>query len=190
MTVRRYGPVAIVNAGIRDARETFASLYVELERVRAASAWTWHRAFVDPSVPLLDGAERLPCHPAPPGFGGQELDRLPAPIALDRLTDEGFVLYVVGVRVAVAERAALECALENARVELDALRAIPDRATRQKLAAITTRKGQIGGTAPPLISATPVPWPDVPVRIPGTDRYLAPRNEIGDRSNDPCHAPS
>lgn len=189
MTARRYGPVAIINAGIRDTRETFAWLYVELDRVRAASAWAWHRAFVDPTVPLLDGAERLPCHPAPPGFGGQELDRLPLPIALDRLTDDGLVLYAVGVRLAAAEHAELESALEKANLELDALRAIPDRATRQKVAAIGIRKSQIGGTASPLIPPIPIPWPDVPVRIPGTDRYLAPRNENGARSDDPRNIP-
>lgn len=185
MTARRYGPVEIISAGIRDARETFAWIYVELDRVRAASAWVWHRAFVDPAVPLLDGVERLPCHPAPPGFGGQELDRLPTPIALDRLTDDGLVLYAVGVRSAAAERAALERALEKASAELDSLRATPDRATRQKLAAVGIRKNPVQETGQPLLPATPVPWPHVPVRIPGTDRYLAAGNEMDDRSNDP-----
>ena len=177
MATRRYGPIEIIDAGIRDGRETFAWLYVELDRVRAASEWTWHRAFVDPAVPLLDGAERLPCYPAPAGFGGGGLDRLPPPVGLDRLTDDGLVLYAVGLRLADAERVALERALEGARAELAGLRAIPDRATRQKQAAVGFRNSQVGVTGRPLIAATPIPWPDVPVRIPGTDRYLAPQHE-------------
>lgn len=174
MTARRFGPVEIIDAGTRDSRETFAWLYVELDRVRAASAWVWHRAFVDPAVPLLDGVERLPCHRPAPGFGGQDLARRPVPIAVDRLTDDGVVLYAFGVRLAAVERAVLERALEGARIELEALRAIPDRATRQRRAAIGFRKDQPARPSSPLLSAAPIPWPDVPVRVPGTDRYLAP----------------
>lgn len=109
----------------------------------------------------------------------------PHRIALDRLTDDGLVLYSVGIRLAVAERAALEQALAKASRELDALRAIPDRATRQKLAAIRTRMVDTLGISTAPISTTPIPWPDVPVRIPGTDRYLAPGNERGDHPSIP-----
>ena len=99
--------------------------------------------------------------------------------------DRGLVLYSVGVRLAVAERAALEGALEKARRELDALRAIPDRVTRQKLAAMRERMADTVGIASAPISTTPIPWPDVPVRIPGTDRYLASGNERGDNPGIP-----
>lgn len=181
MSYHRYTPAEIVGAGIDDTRETFADLYLELDRIRAAADWQWHRANVDESVELLDGEERLPVHQAPVEFGGGELATVRAPFALGRLTDAGLTLYTVGVRIALAERAQLELKIIAARVELEALRTVPARQERQRIAAAEQRawdaaqyrkklEAELAGRPQSTVQA----WGDVPVRIPGTSEVAVP----------------
>lgn len=182
MSYHRYTPAEIISAGIDDTRETFADLYLELDRIRAAADWQWHRANVDESVALLDGEERLPVHPAPAEFGGGELAAVRAPFALGRLTNAGLTLYTVGVRIALGERAQLEQKIIAARAELEALRTVPARQERQRIAAAEQRawdaaqhrektKAELAARPQTTVEA----WGDVPVRIPGTSQVAAPR---------------
>lgn len=185
MNAHRYGPVEIIAAGIDQTRETFADWYVELDRLRRAAQWVWHRAYVDEDVPLLDGAERLADHTPPSDFGGSELATTLQPVVLDRLTDDGLSLFQVGVRMALAERADLEREIANARIELEALRLVPPRAERERRAAAIARartmqekreSARQEPEAQPLAA-----WPDVPVRIPGSSKYVLPGDQ-GTRS--------
>lgn len=181
MNYHRYTPAEIINAGIDDTRETFADLYLELDRVRSASDWQWHRANVDENVELLDGEERLPQHAAPAGFGGNELALVRAPFELARLTNAGLTLYTVGVRIALAEREQLEHQIAVARVDLENLRAVPARQERQRIAAAEQRAwdaavhrrktaAELAGRPQSTVEA----WEDVPVRIPGTNAVAVP----------------
>jgi hypothetical protein len=92
----RYTPVEIIAGGERDTRETFAELYVELAELRQEAASCYYRAFVDPAA-----AEGPAFHPAPAGFGGNELARPARRVDLSRLTGAGLALYAHGVRAAL-----------------------------------------------------------------------------------------
>ena len=182
MNYHRYTPAAIISAGIDDTRETFADLYLELDRIRAAADWQWHRANVDENVELLDGEERLPVHPAPAEFGGSELALTREPFELGRLTNAGLTLYTVGVRIALRERVHLEHQIAKAGAELESLRTVPTREERQRIAAAEQRawdaaqyrkKREAELAARP--QSTVQAWDDVPVRIPGTSQVAAPR---------------
>lgn len=87
----KYTPAEIIAGGIRDTRESFAHLYVQLDTLRKQAAYFYHLAFVDAEEPPEQGAE-LPFHPAPPGFGGNEVVRPPRRVNLTRLTDAGLSL--------------------------------------------------------------------------------------------------
>ncbi|WP_295122588.1 hypothetical protein [uncultured Leifsonia sp.] len=182
MNYHRYTPAEIISAGIDDTRETFADLYLELDRIRAAADWQWHRANVDESVELLDGEERLPIHPAPAEFGGGELATVRAPFALGRLTNAGLTLYTVGVRIALEERTQLEQKITTARAELEALRSVPARQERQRMAAAeqhawdaAQHRKKLEAELAKRQQSTVQAWGDVPVRIPGTSHVAAPR---------------
>lgn len=162
----RYTPVEIIAGGIRDTRESFADLYVELEELRREAAAYYHRAFVEDAVPTF--------HPAPPGFGGNELERNMRRVDLARLTSAGLALYVHGVRTALVERDELHRQIEAAEHDLErmliamdgTIAHIVERSLRHA-AALDHR------TKTEHQPVTLEPW-DVPVRRPGTDDYLAP----------------
>ena len=186
MSYHCYTPAEIITAGIDDTRETFADLYLELDRIRAAADWQWHRANVDENVELLDGEERLPQHAAPAGFGGTELALVRAPFELARLTNAGLTLYTVGVRMALAERAQLEHNITIARAELEALRIVPPRQERLRIAAAEQRawdaaehrrkkRAELAARPQTTVEA----WGDVPVRIPGTNTVAVPATSAG-----------
>jgi hypothetical protein len=190
MNVHRHTPIEIIFAGVQQTRETFADLYVELDRTQRAAAWVWHRAYVDATVSLLDGVERLPEHPAEPGFGGNDLVPRPRPVAVDRLTDAGLVLFGFGARLALLERSALMDALVTAQAELDAMRRIPPRADREHQTSLRARaldaldrrrRNQEDLASRP--SAPLAPWPDVPTAVPGLGTFIPPAEPL---PREPC----
>lgn len=170
----KYTPAEIIAGGIRDTRESFVDLYVQLDELRKQAAYFYHLAFVDTGEEPDQGAE-LPFHPAPAGFGGNEVVRQPRRVNLDRLTDAGFTLYVHGVRTALRERDQLAGQIEIAEHDLErmviAMSGTIDDVVTAGVRYVAAREHR-GVERPPSILQ---PW-DVPVRRPGTTDYLAPDN--------------
>lgn len=166
----RYTPVEIISGGIRDARETFAELYGILGELRREAASYYHRAFVDDREPVF--------HPAPPGFGGNELERNPRRVDLSRLTNAGLALYAHGVRMALAERDELHRQIEAAEHDLERMLIAMDGTVAHVVSRSLRHALTLDHRTKNEHQPVPLqPW-DVPVRRPGTDEYLAP----GERS--------
>lgn len=161
-----YTPTEIITAGITDTRETFAHLYVELDELRAAAAYNYHLAFVDVDFVGCENG-RLPFHPAPAGFDGNELALTARTVRLDRLTDAGLALYAHGVRTALHERDQLLEQIQTARHDLERMLDAIDgtaAATAARLAHQIDIDVQRAKNAAPIRQVAA--W-DVPVRIPG-----------------------
>jgi len=173
--VTNYTPTEILQAGINDTRETFAHLYIELAELRARAAYLYNLAFVDQEDGDTTGG-RLPFHPAPAGFGGNELALPARPVRLDRLTAAGLALYTVGVQTALAEREDLVRQIELAKLDLERMHIAAtgtlDQVVRGVIRGIEKqhRDTQDAEPRPQTLEA----W-DVPVRIPGTNTTLPPR---------------
>ncbi|MFJ8896784.1 hypothetical protein ACIRCZ_19535 [Leifsonia sp. NPDC102414] len=168
----RYTPTEILTAGANDTRETFAHLYVVLDQLRAAAAYNYHLAFVDEEAAAGDG--RLPFHPAPAGFGGNELAVPARPIRLDRLTDAGLALYAHGIQAALAEQEQLLKQIDQARYDLErmhiAMTGTNSTTVDVAIRAIDINAARANSTRDTVELAA---W-DVPVRIPGGDTVLNP----------------
>jgi hypothetical protein len=166
----KYTPAEIIAGGVADTRETFAELYVELHELRQEAAAYYYRAFVDTD----NGAEpTAPAfHPAPPGFGGNELARPSRRVDLTRLTDAGLTLYVFGVRSALVEREELVRQVEAAQHDLERMLIAMDGTIADVVSGLMRRAAALDRrtSAPPEMSPLE-PW-DVPVRQPGTENYL------------------
>jgi len=166
----RYTPAEILTAGLNDTRETFAHLYVELDQLRAAAAYNYHLAYVDIDVDS-DQTGRLPFHPAPAGFGGNELTIPARRVNLAGLTDAGLELYIHGVRAAQAEREQLLDQIRVAAHDLERMltaldgTAVTTAVTIAHLIDVADRHANHVPTSHQVTG-----W-DVPVRIPGTTRY-------------------
>lgn len=172
--MRRYTPVEILQAGADDTRATHAHLYLELERLQAALCWRWHRANLDPDVPLLDGEERLPTYPAGPAFGGNAIAIPARPVHLVRLTPAGRALYRIGCQVALIERAQLVHRVLDARAAVDAAATMLTPQQRHALtaAALATAAAAEHRASPrPSTAVTSDAWA---VRIPGTGTWATP----------------
>ncbi|UAJ81780.1 hypothetical protein IT072_20770 (plasmid) [Leifsonia sp. ZF2019] len=177
--MRPYTPVEIITAGINDTRETFADLYLTLAELRERAAYEYHRAFVDHDASCGDGG-RLPFHPAPAGFGGDEVAIPARPVRLDRLTDAGLQLYTHGIRTALQERAHLRQQIDDTVLDLERIHTVTDGTTAGLVASVLHhldvvehRRRTATGTA----STRPVTaWSDAPVRIPGTTTYTTTVN--------------
>jgi len=163
-----YTPTQIIDAGIRDTRETFADLYVELATVNLAADAAYHHAFVDRS-------EEITFHPAPAGFGGNEVALRETRIDMARLTTAGMHLYIAGTRTALAERD--ELCRRIAHTNDSQIRLQLADNTQRELAAELNRatdaanyraKRDQAAFTPPTFTA----WADAPVRIPGTTEYI------------------
>lgn len=162
----RYTPVEIITGGIRDTRETFAELYVELEALRREAAAYYHRAFVDDTEPEY--------YPAPPGFGGNELAHNPRRVNLARLTNAGLALYAYGVRMALAERDELYGQIEAAEHDLERMLIAMDGTISHIVGRSLRHADALDRRTQNEHQAVVLePW-DVPVRQPGTDNYLPP----------------
>jgi len=172
--VPSYTPAEILTAGITDTEETFAYLYVVLDDLQARCAYEYHRAFIDIDTDP-DQAGRLPFHPAPAGFGGNELVR-PAPkVNLGGLTDAGLQLYAHGVRTALQERERLLEQIDQASHDLQRMHAATDGTTARLVTDVlrhldTLERRRQATDRPPTRPLTA--WADVPVRIPGTTTYI------------------
>lgn len=170
-----YTPAEIIQAGITDTRETFAHLYVHLAELRAQAAYLYHLAFVD-HEPDCDQEGRLPFHPAPAGFGGNELAIPAGPVRLDRLTPAGLTLYIHGVRTAESEREELLHQIELAELDLERMHIAASGTLDQVVRGVVrgiekqNRDAEEADRLPQGVEA----W-DVPVRIPGTNTTLPPR---------------
>ena len=167
----RYTPTEILQAGIDQTRETFADLYVAVDRVRKAIDFHWHRVNVDPDVQPIDGEERLREHGAGAGFGNELA--LPArPVDLTRLTDAGLALFAIGARIALLERDELTKEHERLTQQLHWARTSPanDEWRRYVAALIRNHEAYLHRQQP--LTATPVAPSAWPVRVPGTDTIL------------------
>ncbi|MEO7016622.1 MAG: hypothetical protein ABI130_14470 [Leifsonia sp.] len=173
-TMNLYTPVEIITAGVNDTRETFAHLYVELDALRAAAAYYYHLAFVDNNVDT-EPSGRLPFHPAPAGFGGNEVAIPVRRVRLDRISAAGFELYAHGVRTALNERDQLLEELEVARQDLERMLDAMDGTRRhivaEHLRSVDVQEHRRRVHATPAHQVTS--WGDVPVRIPGTTDYTS-----------------
>lgn len=168
--MRPYTPAEILQAGADDTRRASVHLVVELEGLHAAICWHWHRVNIDEHVPLLDGEERLPRHPAPAGFGGTTLALPARQVRLDALTAAGRRLYELGGRKARAEHERLITRVLTARRELDVARAASTRAERAAFVAAILHAStatEHRNSRPPAATLSSEAWP---VRIPGQQR--------------------
>ncbi|MFJ8896651.1 hypothetical protein ACIRCZ_18860 [Leifsonia sp. NPDC102414] len=166
----RYTPVEIITAGTNATRETFAHLYAVLDQLRAAAAYNYHLAFVDEEAAASD--DRLPFHPAPAGFGGNELAIPTRPVRLNRLTDAGLALYTHGVRTALAEQEHLCEHIDQARHDLERMQVAmtgTNAATVDAVIRAIDINDARANHAPDNVELTA--W-DVPVRVPGTTTTL------------------
>ncbi|MFJ8896591.1 hypothetical protein ACIRCZ_18560 [Leifsonia sp. NPDC102414] len=166
----RYTPTEILTAGLNDTRETFAHLYVVLDKLRAAAAYNYHRAYVDIDVDS-DQPGRLPFHPAPAGFGGNELAIPARKVNLTGLTDAGLQLYIHGVRAAHTGRVQLLEQIETAGHDLERMLIALDgtaTTTGARIAHLIDVAERHANYVPTGHHVTG--W-DVPVRIPGTTTY-------------------
>ena len=168
ITMTKYAPAEIIVGGIRDARDSFANLYVELHELRQEAAYYYHRAFVD-DRPEPQGEGAVAFHPAPPEFGGKDLERPARRVRMDRLTQKGLALYVPGVS-ALHQIQDAEQDLERMLIAMDGTIAhIVDRHLHYM--AVLERRAKND-----FQPAALTPW-DVPIRQPGTGEYLPPLQE-------------
>jgi hypothetical protein len=172
--VPRYTPAEIITAGINDTRETFAHLYVVLDELRARAAYEYHHAFVqldtDPHR-----AGRLPFHPAPAEFGGDELVLPARKVNLGGLTDAGLQLYTHGARTALKEREQLLLQIDQAGHDLERMHAATDGTTAHLVTSVLRHIDALERrhhAAEQPASRPLTAWADAPVRIPGTTTYL------------------
>lgn len=168
-----YTPAEIILGGIQDTRESFADLYLELHELRQEAAYYYHRAFVeDGPEPQQEGA--VDFHPAPPEFGGKDLERAGRRVRTDRLTQKGLALYVHGVRAALRERDELLRQIQDAEHDLERMLIAMDGTIAHLVdrhlhyVAVLEHRAKTEQKPAPL-----TPW-DVPVRQPGTGEYLPP----------------
>ncbi|MBD8104773.1 hypothetical protein [Plantibacter sp. CFBP 8775] len=140
---------------------------IELEGLHAAICWHWHRINVDEHVPLLEGEERLPRHPAPTDFGGTTLAVLARPVRLEALTAAGRRLYELGGRAARLEHERLILRVLTARRELDDARAAMTRIERAALVTAALQAAEAAKHRDARESVTPVSSDAWPVRTPG-----------------------
>ncbi|WP_392341503.1 DUF2188 domain-containing protein (plasmid) [Leifsonia sp. P73] len=168
-----FTPAEIIAGGIQDTRESFANLYVELHELRQEAAYYYHRAFVDDGPePQQEGV--MDFHPAPPEFGGKDLERPVRRVRLDRLTQKGLALYVHGVRAALRERDELLRQIEDAEHDLERMLIAMDgtivHIVDRHLHYMAVLEHRTKNEHQP---ASLAPW-DVPIRQPGTGDYLPP----------------
>jgi hypothetical protein len=173
ITMTTYTPAEIIAGGVQDAREGFASLYVELHELRQEAAYYYHRAFDDDEQePQQEGA--IDFHPAPAEFGGKDLERPARHVRLDRLTQKGLALYVHGVRVALEERDELLHQIDEAEHDIERMLIAMDGTIAHVVdrhlhyMAVLEHRANNDYQPVPL-----TPW-DVPIRQPGTGEYLPP----------------
>ncbi|MDN4599388.1 hypothetical protein ACF1AJ_19205 [Leifsonia sp. NPDC014704] len=167
----RYTPTEILQAGIDQTRETFADLYVAVDRVRKAIDFHWHRVNVDPDVQPIDGEERLREHGAGAGFGNEIA--LPTPyVDLSRLTDAGLALFAIGAHTAFLERDELIAEHERLAEQLDWARNLPTNEEWRRYVATLIRNHDAYLHRQQPLTATPVAPSAWPVRVPGTDTIL------------------
>lgn len=170
-----YTPVEIIAGGVWATRETFAHLYVELHELRQEAAAYYYRAFVDADDDNPESGPGTTFHPAPPGFGGNELAHPERRVDLTRLSDAGLALYVYGARIALAERDELHRQIEAAAVDVERMLIAMDGTisnlvnSHLRRAAVAERRAQ--APKPEPAPASVQGWDDVPVRRPGTDSY-------------------
>lgn len=170
----KYTPVEIIAGGVAATRETFAQLYVELHELRQEAAAYYYRAFVDADDDNPEPGPGTTFHPAPPGFGGNELARPARRVDLSRLTDAGLALYAYGARIALAERDELQRQIEAAVVDVERMLIAMD-GTISNLVNSHLRRAAAAGRRAQAPKPEPAPaavqgWDDVPVRRPGTNR--------------------
>lgn len=169
----KYTPAEIIAGGIQDARESFANLYVELHELRQEAAYYYQRAFVDDG-PEPQQAGAVAFHPAPPEFGGKDLEQPARRVRMDRLTQKGLALYVQGVRAALEERDELLRQIQDAEHDLERMLIAMDGTIAHLVdrhlhyVAVLEHRAKTEHQPAPL-----TPW-DVPVRQPGTGEYLPP----------------
>lgn len=172
-----YTPTEILAAGQRDTRETFAHLYVALDQLKQDAAYLYHLAYVDIDANNQASGQtgRLPFHPAPAGFGGNEIALLTRPVHLDRLTAAGLALYIHGARTAYAEREQVLEQIRHAEHDLERMHAAVDGTTARVTALVERGIDSAPRRAAAAVKALPqsatTAW-DVPVRIPGTTNTL------------------
>ncbi|MFJ3395359.1 hypothetical protein [Leifsonia aquatica] len=177
--MKPYTPAEIIQAGRDEIRQAHAHLYVQLDTLRAEAAYLYHLAFIDAAVDV-DERGRLPFHPAPAGFGGNEVATIVRTVYLNRLTQKGFALYELGARQGWADVLQLEHDIDQAEhdleqmhIELATPRALLVKQVERGIDVATNR----GRSAAEAVAGAPTQvtgW-DVPVRIPGTTTYT------------PCH---
>jgi hypothetical protein len=168
----RYTPTEILQAGIDQTRETFADLYVDLDRARKAIDFHWHRVNVDPTVALVDGEERLAEHGAGVDFGGNEIALRTRTVDLTRLTDAGLALFTIGVRTALTERDQLQATLAATLDELAAARTAPTQEARQTNMRSYLHMIDVTAARKVPLASTPVTASAWAVRVPGTTTIL------------------